>query len=711
MGSLDKYIENLAKEFERNSFDNMSSASDEEKILYLYSYYHFFNGDNSKIIDIIEGNVYDQTSSDRIAGVYIDADSDACDVDAVIVKHISDGEDFDFPLVLKSLKDAESVLMKAIGNHNCRNKLVLAMIDEEYQFSSQKPLKIRIITNYNPTNTGKKKVILNALQALKPENEYTSYHISFGYDLEYEILEIENPKEYVDDAVIEIDSSDNCVLYGNEKSILVNISAKSVQRLYEQYGYRGLFAQNLRYYVKNTRIDDNIILSIQEKPEIFWYLNNGIIIICDNYEIDKNAILLSNFSIINGGQTTKLIGEASFDKDFFLQCKIIKNKYENEAEKIGFIAQVAESSNTQKPIKEKDLIANKLEQRMLKRQLAEAGIYCQVKRGEKVNKKLYPAAWQNTTNEELGQFLFSFVYQKPGIARSSKASICGNKERYSLIFGKEYNSILIADMLKIKAYYKSWMNYTKKNDDESDPYKIGLVNNGMLFTTAIIGALCKMYYHPEYNQNLNYAIISDQKIEILSQHDIDHSIFSSSIDNEDFFRLFELCYTNFYRPGYEFLKSLKGRYNNYSNFTKVDSNYKIYVLRQICMACSSGIPAQIKKQLDVILYNASNEDICRDNKLLSKYVNVVCSDIGIEPDLPVETVSKIKEALIEYRTITYKEHRIKAYEVFKNAACDRIAKYAPNNIDDLRDLRCLDEVQMENYGEFIVSIVKRVLTG
>ena len=58
-----------------------------------------------------------------------------------------------------------------------------------------------------------------------------------------------------------------------------------------------------------------------------------------------------------------------------------------------------------------------------------------------------------------------------------------------------------------------------------------------------------------------------------------------------------------------------------------------------------------------------------------------------------------------YRTKTYKKNRKKAYEVFKNAACKRIARYAPTTIDDLMSLRCLDEVQLEAYGEDIISII------
>jgi hypothetical protein len=108
---------------------------------------------------------------------------------------------------------------------------------------------------------------------------------------------------------VNIDSSNNFITFGDEKSMIVNISAKSLKRIYELYYYRGLFAQNLRYYVKNAKVDANIVESIQSFPDNFWYYNNGIILICDDYIIQDNSILLSNFSIINGGQTTKLIGE------------------------------------------------------------------------------------------------------------------------------------------------------------------------------------------------------------------------------------------------------------------------------------------------------------------------------------------------------------------------------------------------------------------
>lgn len=540
MDNLTKYISNLENEFEEDARAKYASASSREKLLYLYSFYHYYNADASCLGDIAAGMTLDSMAGDHISGIYVDQDSDSLDVDAVM---IIPAAMFDYPACLKYFKDAETILFDALAKKvSARQRLIEVLANDELQFSTTKPLKIQLVTDYNPKGIQAKNAMCKALQVMKPDHPYVSYDMVFGYDIEYEILEIEDPKEYVDKATVKIDRMMNQLSFGAEKSIVVNLSAKSLHDLYQQYGYRGLFAQNLRYYVKNSKIDEKILASISGTPEDFWYLNNGIILICDDYRMFGTSVTISHFSIINGGQTTKLIGEADFSHDFFIQCKIIKNKFTRDEEKITFISRVAEASNTQKPIKDKDLIANRTEQRILKRRLAEHGIYCQVKRGEKVNKKLYPKPWQNTTNEELAQFLLSFVYQKPGIARAQKASICGNRERYDLIFGKEYDCDFMADLLIIKAYYKLWMTDIKKNDDGVDPFKVGLVNNGIHIMTAIIGLLAKFYYHPDYFAKINDVLISEQKLEIASQHDIAHHFLQPVSGKESMFALFEYCY-------------------------------------------------------------------------------------------------------------------------------------------------------------------------
>lgn len=93
------------------------------------------------------------------------------------------------------------------------------------------------------------------------------------------------------------------------------------------------------------------------------------------------------------------------------------------------------------------------------------------------------------------------------------------------------------------------------------------------------------------------------------------------------------------------------------------------------------------------------------------YRNVVYVDSATESDIPETVSASIKEALVAYRTKTYKLNRIKAYEVFKNASCDRIAKFAPTTLEELKALRCLDEAQLALYGQDIIEIVQKALNA
>ena len=77
-------------------------------------------------------------------------------------------------------KDAESAVCAAQKRKSSvRKELNSVLDDDEYKISPARPLKIRLITNYNPKTVGNKRAITYALQAMKPEHEYVTYHISF----------------------------------------------------------------------------------------------------------------------------------------------------------------------------------------------------------------------------------------------------------------------------------------------------------------------------------------------------------------------------------------------------------------------------------------------------------------------------------------------------------------------------------------------------
>ena len=267
----------------------------------------------------------------------------------------------------------------------------------------------------------------------------------------------------------------------HHNGLMVNISAHSLKELFNEYKNKGLFEQNFRYYIVNKRIDTDIRNSLakQDDRDNFWFLNNGIIIACRYFKRDGNNIKLEKFSIVNGCQTTTLIGKDTSrisGKDFAIHCKIVKppkdlndfkgnnkekqEQYEEHFEE--FVAKIAKASNSQKTINDRDLKSNAPEQRKLREYLGEGNnIYLEIKRGENKPKWEKTQKWKSITNDLYGQLFLAFVLQQPGTARNSKSKIFSNNEIYNTIFKKNPNENLInmiIDLSRLNAEYERFIS-------------------------------------------------------------------------------------------------------------------------------------------------------------------------------------------------------------------------------------------------------------
>lgn len=130
--------------------------------------------------------------------------------------------------------------------------------------------------------------------------------ILFAVDIEDDIKESLLRRPSVEYGKIRIDEANNYLTYG-DKAVIVNVSAFSIKDLYDEHNIV-LLSRNLRYHIKGKAagidIDKAIRNTIEKDSASFWLKNNGITIICDDFEIDGNIVKLWNFSIVNGGQTT-----------------------------------------------------------------------------------------------------------------------------------------------------------------------------------------------------------------------------------------------------------------------------------------------------------------------------------------------------------------------------------------------------------------------
>lgn len=290
--------------------------------------------------------------------------------------------------------------------------------------------------------------------------------ILFADDIIDEIKESESRRPTVESGKICIDKSGNFLLYGDD-AVIVNVSAYSVKQLYAQHN-TNLLARNLRYHVAGRDIDKAIAETISSDPDSFWLKNNGITIICDDFEIDGKEVKLNNFSIVNGGQTTYMLHKSvsiNSGNDLFLPCKIIKIIGDTEDEKNQFTLSIAKAANSQKAIKPVDLKANLPEQIRFAQAMREAGIFYQTKRGETVP-RAFRERYLNTDLVEVGKLCLAGIFQVPCLSRSKPSSLYQEKY-YDPIFNGNQSQIakLCRELLYIDNYFRTV--YQRKFDREN----------------------------------------------------------------------------------------------------------------------------------------------------------------------------------------------------------------------------------------------------
>lgn len=382
--------------------------------------------------------------------------------------------------------------------------------------------------NFRIANTGSyndrlKKVLQNALDRLPDENtdniEYNLFTTA-PIDVEGAIRKIDNTQHsFSSDAVkiftsddvekeiknalealdmvsyekIKLDRPKNFLEYESSKNrgIMCNVLSTSIIQLYNKYAGNGLFDLNIRKYIRNTLVDSGIKNTLDKDRENFWFLNNGIIIACQDFDIDGDTVRLHNFSIVNGGQTTTLIStyKGNNTKEFYIPCKIISTKDENAG--AIFFTKIAEATNSQKPIFARDLKSNAPEMLTLQRLLSKEDVFLEIKRGAKPDKNYK----YNIKNDELAQLILSFAYQRPGTSRSGKQKIFDN-ELYPKLFKVNYfddpgKKGFLLDIIDLYDRFKV-VEKKYKQDNLLSEIQLEILKNGRQVIFALMGAIYRL---------------------------------------------------------------------------------------------------------------------------------------------------------------------------------------------------------------------------
>lgn len=219
-----------------------------------------------------------------------------------------------------------------------------------------------------------------------------------------------------------------CTTKGSELAKLAQVEPRDAIFDFNVRGNLGLGGQ-VNKSIYETATD-------REKCESFWFMNNGITMVCDSLSIvrdpDCPTVKVTNVQIINGCQTTSSIRSAYEDGKLEEKVKVQLKIFESKDPK--FVDDVVIATNSQNSIGSRDLHANDEIQQLIQRKIKEDfDLFYERKRGEAKSARV------NKSNvislEKAGQAFLAVFRNQPTVSRAQKYKIY-SQEFYDAVFGK-----------------------------------------------------------------------------------------------------------------------------------------------------------------------------------------------------------------------------------------------------------------------------------
>lgn len=196
------------------------------------------------------------------------------------------------------------------------------------------------------------------------------------------------------------------------KTLVALIGGAMLRNLYKQYK-ETLFNWNIRGYLGKRGINEDIRKTAEERPEDFFYFNNGISAICTEFELDEKSgqVVAHGFQIINGAQTLGTLARSDPKGELEVLFRLTKG-LEVKSEK-GFNRDIIQFNNTQNVIKVSDFRANDAIQAWLAAEFERYASKSHIPRIRYVPKRTFkrvPGAMV-VRLEDLAKIRYAFLYE------------------------------------------------------------------------------------------------------------------------------------------------------------------------------------------------------------------------------------------------------------------------------------------------------------
>lgn len=261
--------------------------------------------------------------------------------------------------------------------------------------------------------------------SIRPQNINASFCVKKGAALTYEEDEMSSNKSYI----VKMALPELIRITCNDINLRADANKEGDDSLTNTHIDLNVLFDNVRGFILRSKFNDNIIKSLYDEPQRFFYYNNGITIIAKDIKSVESKIggkwnfNISDFQVVNGGQTLRSIHKFNLDDENNMVNKLskahilvrfLKISDDNLRNKIG------EFTNSQNAISLSDLRSLRSEQIQLEQFLETYDIQYFRKKGDFKDSKSYK---YSIGKERLGQLLLSRMFGRPEIATNKKREI------------------------------------------------------------------------------------------------------------------------------------------------------------------------------------------------------------------------------------------------------------------------------------------------
>ncbi|MCU0390610.1 MAG: AIPR family protein [Thermoflexibacter sp.] len=264
---------------------------------------------------------------------------------------------------------------------------------------------------------------------------------------------------------------------GRTKAYIFILKPKTIHGLFKKYKFN-LFFKNVRNPLYKSIYNQNIVNTLKNKPDAFWFFNNGVTAITKAMpEIGQRAekVKINGLQVINGAQTVFSIYEAYenasklerkiMDTDARITMRLIRSSDED------FSAEITRYTNSQNPMEDRDFVANDDIQQHLQNESFKTNYWYEKRRGEFREEQIKGLDVNIVPSNFWIEAYVSFYLQKPfWTVDTNKLFISRKKDEnglYEQVFANIKFENVLASLL-FESILRKFIKQTKKLDHYDD---------------------------------------------------------------------------------------------------------------------------------------------------------------------------------------------------------------------------------------------------